>query len=457
MYDVNTNGIHEISKSLYCFISDNSECDYSVLLDKAETKLKNELEFLYDQGCLSNNRPKIIEHSATGYLSSLTSQYVSNLLLQVTKNCNFKCRYCAFAGDTNLERSHTDQSMDWEVAKKAIDFLYEKGTLSKKISISFYGGEPLLNFRLIKQAVEYADKKFAGRRLRYAMTTNLSILTDEMIEIIRTHDFFVTVSLDGSAYLHNKNRRFLKNGAETHEMVVKNLRKLREKVGDYTNKISINTVVDPEENYNEYLEYYKNNSLFDDIKVEFSTIDTSRLRYDLRINQKFKVESDIYKLRHYLSLIGNDQYKPDLINEADNSLLGSYYYFMPKSRLGDKEHHRGPCVPGIRKLFVTTDGHFLPCEKVSEESNCMIIGDVENGFDYANIYRLLNIGKLTETECLSCICIRHCSICARDIDNIYNLDVDFKREICSQRKKLLKSKIEKHIIFNELGLFNVIK
>lgn len=73
LYDVNTNGIHEISKSLYCFISDNSECDYSVLLDKAETKLKNELEFLYDQGCLSNNRPKIIEHSATGYLSSLTS------------------------------------------------------------------------------------------------------------------------------------------------------------------------------------------------------------------------------------------------------------------------------------------------------------------------------------------------------------------------------------------------
>ena len=140
-------------------------------------------------------------------------------------------------------------------------------------------------------------------------------------------------------------------------------------------------------------------------------------------------------------------------NKAEENVISSYYYFNSKNRLREKEHHRGPCVPGVRKLFVNSEGLFLPCEKVSEISEKMIIGNVNSGFDYNKIFNILNIGKLTEENCKNCTAIRHCSICAKEIDNITDFSVDIKKKICQNKIKFLKEKVEQNFIFQRCGLF----
>lgn len=456
LYDVNTNGIHEISKPLYYLIKNNPQKNSQELMAMVSSSIKNEIQFLLNQNCMSCNRPKVITHTANNYIKSLTTQYLSNMLLQVTKLCNFKCRYCAFAGETNLERNHSCQQMSWNTAKKAIDYLYKNSKFSQKLTIGFYGGEPLLNFDIIKKATVYAAQLFVGRNLTFAITTNLSILSEEMIELFNNYNFHICVSLDGPEKLQNKNRRFLNDGKGTYERVIENVKKLKHNLKDYAKKITINSVTDPEESYYDYVDYFNSEDLFKEVNIDYMRVDTSRLKHELVENPNYKIQSDMTKLKYYLSIINN---KIDLIrsNKADEEILESYYYFMPKKKLNDKEHHRGPCVPGARKLFVSANGEFLPCEKVSEESGSMIIGNITDGFDYKNIYNLLNIGKLTEEDCKNCTCIRHCSICAKEIDNIINLDPEIKRNICSQKKTLLKEKIEKHIIFSQVGLFDCIQ
>lgn len=457
LYDVNTNTIHNISQDLYSLIKNNPYKNSSELAEIAGENINNEIDFLLSQGCLSENRPEKIEHIASKFIMSLTTQYLSNLMLQVTKMCNLKCRYCAFADETNLERNHSSKQMEWEIARKSIDFLYNNSSLSKNITIGFYGGEPLLNFDIIKKTINYAEQLFVGRDITYVMTTNLSVLTQEMIDFINRYNFRIAVSIDGPQKLNDKNRRFRNTGNGTHRTIINNLQRLKDSVLEYQDKITVSAVTDPEENFNEYIEYFDTDPLFENVAINFDRIDTSRLKHDLTEHPKYAVESNLAKLHQYLGFLCGDTISAKRPEKSVEEILSSYYYFMPKNKLNIKEHHRGPCVAGVRKLFVSTSGDFLPCEKVSEESDSMIIGNVYKGFDYEKIYKIMNIGQLTEEDCKNCTCIRHCSICAKDIDNIVDLSPEIKRNICKQKKSLLKKQIENNIIFKTVGLFNCIE
>ena len=87
--------------------------------------------------------------------------------------------------------------------------------------------------------------------------------------------------------------------------------------------------------------------------------------------------------------------------------------YAPMAEVG---HPSGPCIPGQLRLFVTTDGNFFPCEKVSENSQVMKIGNVNEGFDYEKVKKILNVGKLTENECKECFAFRNCSLCSMVAD-----------------------------------------
>ena len=75
---------------------------------------------------------------------------------------------------------------------------------------------------------------------------------------------------------------------------------------------------------------------------------------------------------------------------------------MPSSLTIKRDHHSGPCVPGIQRLFVDVEGNLYPCERVSEASKAVRMGHIDTGFDIDKARALLNIGKLTEKECKQC-------------------------------------------------------
>lgn len=280
LFDVNMNSIVQISKEVFDFL--NSSLDESNICDKT----KYELEQLKIRGMLCGNPIISIEHPATKYISSYLN-HCSSLTLQTTQLCNFKCRYCSYASFTDMNRSHSNEQMSIETAKASIDFLYNHSLEEDNINICFYGGEPLLNYKLLQESVEYAERMFFGRNINYLVTTNGSILNDDIIELFNKYNFFVTISLDGPEMFHNKNRKFSMDGKDTYSKVYSNILQLKNKIVDYKNKLQINAVIDPEEDLQSYYSYFFNNVEINDISVKFNLIDSSKLKYSILPDEKF--------------------------------------------------------------------------------------------------------------------------------------------------------------------------
>jgi uncharacterized protein len=112
--------------------------------------------------------------------------------LFITESCNLACPYCFAA---NMERSFIDEAL----AREAIDLLLSAENTPDEVGLTFWGGEPLLAFELITRLVGYAEPRAAerGKRLGFALPTNLTLLTETMVDFFQAHDVRLSLSLDG--------------------------------------------------------------------------------------------------------------------------------------------------------------------------------------------------------------------------------------------------------------------
>ncbi len=143
-------------------------------------------------------------------------------MIVVTLRCNQKCRYCH---SSVVDPSRTDTDMDLETAKNTVDFIF--ATPNPSICIEFQGGEPLLNWPIVKFVVEYAQMKAKAqkRRLLLALVNNFTLMTDDKLQFLIDHGVSICTSLDGPADLHNANRPFL-GGGEAQPKVVAWMKKI---------------------------------------------------------------------------------------------------------------------------------------------------------------------------------------------------------------------------------------
>lgn len=151
-YDVNTNSIVSISKELFNYLRSIENSGASIPDNNPPQKVDLEIKRLKEQGYVKEKRPAKIENPVIDYLPYLLENHLGQLILQVTQQCNFRCSYCPYTieeGETT--RNHSNKRMSWEIAKAAIDFYKEHTRDSKILYISFYGGEPLLEWSLIKR------------------------------------------------------------------------------------------------------------------------------------------------------------------------------------------------------------------------------------------------------------------------------------------------------------------
>lgn len=143
---------------------------------------------------------------------------VYELVLMIAQDCNMKCKYCiADNGTYNREKMF----MDIETAKKGVEKICHLEDITE---LMFFGGEPFLNFPLIRKIVELTEIR--GKDMVYGIVTNGTIMSDEIIDFIKEHNIKITVSLDGPAHIHNSCRVY-KNGEGTHSRVMKNLKQLK--------------------------------------------------------------------------------------------------------------------------------------------------------------------------------------------------------------------------------------
>ena len=143
-------------------------------------------------------------------------------MIVVTLRCNQKCRYCH---SSVVEPHRTDTDMDLETARRTVDFIFS--TPNPAICIEFQGGEPLLNWPVVKFITRYARAKAKAqdRRLIMALVNNFTLMTDDKLDFLTEHGVSICTSLDGPADLHNANRPFV-GGGEAQPKVVSWLKKI---------------------------------------------------------------------------------------------------------------------------------------------------------------------------------------------------------------------------------------
>ena len=197
LYDVNKSRLIKISQRISDLIkSGNYESD-------------DDCKILIEKGYLTSkdNENIIIEHPANQVVEQYLNSNVQQLILQVTQNCNLRCKYCVYSGSYS-NRVHNNKRMDISTALRAVDFFVEHSTMTNFANISFYGGEPLLEMNLIEKTVEYCEQVLKGKEIRYNITSNATLLNKEFVAFLQKYNFALNISLDGPRNIQNHSRVF---------------------------------------------------------------------------------------------------------------------------------------------------------------------------------------------------------------------------------------------------------
>lgn len=414
LYDVNTNSIVEVSEALYRFYRDNRKA--SVDLPAEDIAFFNKMQ---QDGYFKPSPIEKIEHQSIPLLPYLLETKMHGITLQITQQCNMRCKYCIYSGNY-ISRKHSTEVMSLETAKKAIDFLIGHSSGMNEVTLGFYGGEPLLHFDLLKKCYEYALAQADGKLLLPNITTNGTLFDNENLKFFNEHNFSVSLSLDGPEEIHDSNRVFAATGKGSFGTILKNLARIKADYPQLYKRIVVSTVIDPCLDYAKTSHFFATCNELKGITIQSSMVSSDYRIASLDIPESFHVEEEREMFRLLMSKLKriDDEY----ISQFSEGKFGSLYTTMYESRqnisnLSPVMHHSGPCIPGAHKLFITTDGSFYPCEKVSEASENMRIGHLDTGFDLEKIKQALNIGALTEKECKKCWAVLFCSLCVVAVDD----------------------------------------
>ena len=239
--------------------------------------------------------------------------------------------------------------------------------------ISFYGGEPLINFNFIKEIVEYVETRLdcPRRKFLFSMTTN-AILLHRYMDYLVKHNFHILVSLDGNEKNHSY--RLDHYGNSSFKRVVQNVDLLREKYPDFFDKnINFNSVFHNRSTVEEVYRFFKDR--YNKIPT-ISELNNSGIRLDKieEFNLTYRnTEESLHQSEHYEEIekdmfIGTSSYKSLALYLHQYS--GNYYRDYT-DLLFNKEHIKyiptGTCLPFSKKMFVTVNGKILPCERIGHQ------------------------------------------------------------------------------------------
>lgn len=435
LYDVNTN--------LLCKISDDSS---KILRNKAV--YNRELRELEMAGLLKTNLANQVHHPLDSQIEEILSTRINRLVLQLTQQCNLRCSYCIYSGNYQGTRMHSNNEMSVETLIKSLEFLATNCSKSNHLHIGFYGGEPLLRFDLIQKTFSYMEANFSDKLVTYSMTTNASLLSDEIIEAMIAHNVAIQISLDGPEDVHNKNRRN-RHGEGSYSKVIANLKKIYQKSTEYYHKrVTFNAVLDGYYTYDDILPFFTTHYLFRNNFVKFSGINMAIPNnvntYPARQKAR-KLSYGKNAALYYYKSITDPQYAP-------NQTIENLFSFRIIEN-GLRKHpfplsseciHSGLCIPGVSRLFVASNGSFYVCEKVPEQCDGpSCIGNLNSGFNIHRVRELLNLQNTSQEGCSSCWAIQLCRVCAAMVNlNDGERDESLDRLCVSHRAALEKQLID---------------
>lgn len=225
--DIISGSIHVVDDVTYDLIQDYESSNKEDLIDKLSLSYdlpKEEISDIYDDVTELKNAGKLFNKDTyeemAGDLKEKTSGVIKALCLHIAHTCNLNCSYC-FASQGKY---HGDRAlMSLEVGKRAIDFLVENSGSRHNLEVDFFGGEPLMNFQVVKDIVAYARsiEKEHNKNFRFTLTTNGVLVDDDVIDFANRECSNVVLSLDGRKEIHDKYRVDLAGNGSFDKIVPK--------------------------------------------------------------------------------------------------------------------------------------------------------------------------------------------------------------------------------------------
>ena len=438
VYDRRSNKILKITQEAYEELNEKG-------LEKQRWKV------FRDKGYLLEDVLEEIEHPDTSLLEYSLQTKVQYMILQVTQECNLRCKYCVYGGGYD-NRTHAHKFMDWNLAKESLDYFIAHSGQVQELSVGFYGGEPMLQMELIQKCVDYMEKSVPDRKVNFMMTTNGTLLTVEKAKYFYEKGFNIVISLDGSKEDHDKNRVFRDSGKGSFEVIMKNLQMIKKECPEFLEKVTFNTVLNYNCDFSCVRDYFSTDDLMHDATYVLNLVEETGAKEEILYSDEFQIE---YKYSHFLMfmyMLGKCDRRYILNSQMSEIEYYRHTYQIMKDSDSLKKigHHNGPCIPGGRRLFVSVTGDFYPCEKVTEELG-MRIGNIKEGINLDVCKKMLNIGKVTKEQCKECWALRLCGQCIAKCTENGEISCQKKLCQCVQSKQMAMNDLLVICMLKEFG------
>jgi len=399
--DVCSGSVHVVDKVAYDIIGLYEENGREAVLARVKEQhpqvSETDLAECYDQVTALKEKGKLFAPDTfapmAGTLKEKTAGVVKALCLHVAHTCNLNCAYC-FASQGKY---HGDRAvMSFEVGKRALDFLVENSGTRRNLEVDFFGGEPLMNFQVVKDLVAYARsiEKEKGKNFRFTLTTNGMLVDDDVIEFANKECHNVVLSLDGRKEIHDEFRVDY-NGKGSWETIVPKFQKFveaREGKGYYMRGTFTHRNPDFLKDIQQMLDLG-----FSELSMEpvvCAEGDPSALT-----EEDLPVVMEQYEKLAELMLQRDEEGKPF-----------TFYHYMIDLTGGPCIYKRiSGCGSGTEYMAVTPWGDLYPCHQfVGEEK--FKLGDIWEGVtNHAIQCEFANCNVYAHPECRDCWARLYCS------------------------------------------------
>ena len=432
LLDINSGGVHVIDDITYDMLDYvkppfDAECPKEVKDKLLEKYSAEDIDETYKEIVELYNEKLLFSDDVYGdFADTKVESPIKAMCLHIAHDCNLRCKYCfASTGDFGTGR----KLMPLSVGKQAIDFLLEKSVGRENLELDFFGGEPLMNWDVVKEIVEYARSKEEeyGKKFRFTITTNGMLLDDEKIDFINKEMSNVVLSIDGRKEVNDR-MRVKVDGTGCYDRIVKNYKKLVEKRGDkeyYVRGTYTNYNLDFAE---DVIHLYEQG--FDQVSVE-PVMEDESVEYAITEKDLDKIYAEYDKLVDKISDI------------KKNGGFINFFHFMI-------DLDQGPCVikrlrgcgSGNEYVAITPDGDIYPCHQfVGHEEYKM--GNLEEGTFNEDIKKeFAGCHVYPKPTCRDCWAKFYCSGGCNANNYIYNGDIHNAYELsCKIMKKRLECAI----------------
>ncbi|MFZ5427514.1 MAG: radical SAM protein [Thermodesulfobacteriota bacterium] len=417
-YDACSNHILRIDGGVRRLIGELAGEPAGPLAPGERARAETELNEARSKGYLLPARHKVLCFDDAAFANArreLTELGPDHLTLAVTEQCNFRCRYCLYSGAYLDQRVHSSRRMSPGVLDAALEW-YFSHTGREKFSLSFYGGEPLLEAGLIRRAVETVRRK--GRDTDLRLTTNASLIDEDTARFLAGNGFHVLVSLDGPAFLHDRFRR-MQGGGPSFEATWRGVQTLRKvDPAHFEERVRFNMVLPPPVDLEAIHRFVlENPGVFAKSHIRASLLNNSPSELPPELDYAPHRQALKEQFARLTELFASRLAEgPGALDPFLTGLLLVDFvpvHMRPLSPIGESFPSLGQCVPCRPKAYVGVDGDLRVCERLPSS---LPMGDVFKGLDIEAALGFMEAyNGFLAPRCEGCWAIRLCNKCAANL------------------------------------------